>query len=387
MLLALALGALADLGAYSGNYEVAPGDVIAIAEWEIEPESPHVLFYTRLESGRVGVLTESGPDVFTLASGLMAGAPESTIRFTRSGERVTGLALERAGQAPQRAARSADRREELHFGAGDAQLGATLLLPPGKGPFPAVVLVPAGGLGRNSTATFANFFLSEGFAALACDGRRTGTAGGFERAAADAIAAVELLRLRADIDRAHVGLWGHSRGGWLSLLAASKSDSVAFVIDHSGMLVPALAAGALPPGRGGHGRRRRAGGCRGRAGIRDAAHAGRTHGRGLGGARGPRCAPARSRPGSSSSTGRIRSRSCARPGATTSASTPCPSPRVFTNPCSRCSAASTARRDRVGRQPRERAARRREAEHRVLPDRRPRLPGRGHGRPARDPRR
>jgi dienelactone hydrolase len=53
------------------------------------------------------------------------------------------------------------------------------------------------------------------------------------------VAAVEALRQRKHIDRSRVGLWGHSQGGWLALVAASKSASVAFVIDHSGMLVPA----------------------------------------------------------------------------------------------------------------------------------------------------
>lgn len=228
-----------DLGPYIGNYEVGTREVIAIAEWEIDPHSPHVLAFTHFDTGRYGVLTEVGSDEFTLPTGVIAGPPEATIRFVRSGDRVTGFTFARGIDTPQSATRTTGKREDLTIDAGDAKLGATFFLPAGPGPFPAVVIVPAGALGRTAVATFPNFFVGEGFAVLAYDGRRATGAGAFDRYAADAIAAVEHLRRRHEIDGGHVGLWGHSQGGWLSLVAASKSSAIAFVIDHSGMLVPA----------------------------------------------------------------------------------------------------------------------------------------------------
>lgn len=226
-----------DFGLYVGNYRLAPNEVIAIAEWELDPSSPHVLAFTNLTTGRIGVLTEVGSDEYSLREGLLAGAAAAAIHFIRSDGRVTALIYAPLRGQSIRAQRIASRREDLSIGVGDVTLGATLYLPAAHGPFPVIVIVPAGAVGRTAPATFPNFFLAEGFAVLAYD-RRPGSAQ-FTTYAADAVAVVEQLRRRADVDPRNVGLWGHSQGGFVSLLAASQSPAIAFVIDHSGMLVPA----------------------------------------------------------------------------------------------------------------------------------------------------
>ncbi|HKS22979.1 MAG TPA: alpha/beta fold hydrolase [Thermoanaerobaculia bacterium] len=208
----------ADLSVYTANYSLN-GRTIAIAEWEADPSAPHVLAFTDFDSGRFGVLQEVAPDVYSLPEGVMGGREAARIRFTPMALTYNGKTFRRI---PQRTVQTD---------------GGTLWLPAGKGPFPAVVIVPAGHVGRFAAATFPNFFLSQGFAVLAYD-RRSERAP-FETYANDAVAAVEMLRKRRDIDPRRVGLWGHSQGGWLSIIAASKSADVAFVIDHSGMFVPA----------------------------------------------------------------------------------------------------------------------------------------------------
>jgi pimeloyl-ACP methyl ester carboxylesterase len=51
----------------------------------------------------------------------------------------------------------------------------------------------------------------------------------------DALAGVDLLRSRSDIDAAKIGVYGHSQGGWQAPLAAVRSDGkVAFVITAAG---------------------------------------------------------------------------------------------------------------------------------------------------------
>lgn len=206
-------------GHYTGNYALG-SHTLAVAEWEVDPSAPHVLAFTDFTTGRFGVLTGAGPDTFALHEGIMAGPEAARLHFTRD-------ALVMGGQA---AKRLPQRRVELSAG--------TLFLPPGKGPFPAIVLVPAGRLGRTSMATFPNFFLSAGFAVLTYD-RRPERAP-FETYARDAIAATDVLRARSDIDGKRIGLWGHSQGGWLSIVAAALApEKIAFVIDHSGMFVPA----------------------------------------------------------------------------------------------------------------------------------------------------
>lgn len=242
-----------DLAAYAGNYLLGH-QYLAVAEWEIDPQAPHVLAFTDLTSGRVGVLTRIGSDEFSLSAGLMSGPQEARIRFIRKGGEIGGLIITASERLPAKAKRLPSRRIDTTVDSGGASLPATLLLPPGRGPFPAIVIVPAGRAGRMAAATFPNFFLSEGFAVLMYD-RRAENAG-FDTFSADAVAAAELLGKRSDIKREQIGLWGHSQGGWLAIMAASKTPRIAFVIDHSGMFVPAwqqelyrLAAEAMADGR------------------------------------------------------------------------------------------------------------------------------------------
>lgn len=236
-LLSASVAAAPDFTAYAGNYRLAPNEVIAIAEWELDPSSPHVLAFTNLKTGRIGVLTELGVDEFSLREGLLAGAQVATIRFIRSRDRVMALVYAPSVGPSLRAQRVETRWEDVTVNAGDARLGGTLHLPAGRGPFPAIVIVPAGALGRTAAATFPNFFVAEGFAVLVYDRRPASAL--FARYAADAVAAVEHVRQRADVDARKIGLWGHSQGGWLSLVAASQSPAISFVIDHSGMMLPA----------------------------------------------------------------------------------------------------------------------------------------------------
>lgn len=235
--LSASVSAPPDFTAYAGNYRLSANEVIAIAEWELDPSSPHVLAFTNLKTGRIGVLTELGADEFALHEGLLAGPQVAAIHFVRSRDRVIALIYAPSGGRALRAQHVDTRREELSIDAGDVKLGATLYLPDGRGPFPVIVIVPAGAVGRTASATFSNFFVAEGFGVLVY-GRRPGSAH-FTTYAADAVAMVEYLRRRADVDARNIGLWGHSQGGWVSLIAASQSRAISYVIDHSGMLLPA----------------------------------------------------------------------------------------------------------------------------------------------------
>jgi uncharacterized protein len=236
-LLSASIAAPPDFAAYAGNYRLAANEVIAIAEWELDPSSPHVLAFTNLRTGRIGVLTEVGNDEFSLREGLLAGPQVAAIRFVRASDRVIALIYAPSSGPSLRAQRAETRREDVTVDADDVRLRGTLYLPAGHGPFPVIVIVPAGAVGRTAPATFPNFFVAEGFGVLVYD-RRPGSAP-FTTYAADAVAAVAHLRRRADVDARNIGLWGHSQGGWVSLVAASQSPAIAFVIDHSGMLVQA----------------------------------------------------------------------------------------------------------------------------------------------------
>src|SRR3984893_17512272 len=86
--LSASVSATPDFTAYAGNYRLSANEVIAIAEWELDPSSAHVLAFTNLKTGRIGVLTELGADEFALHEGLLAGAQRAAIHFARSRDHV-----------------------------------------------------------------------------------------------------------------------------------------------------------------------------------------------------------------------------------------------------------------------------------------------------------
>lgn len=132
------------------------------------------------------------------------------------------------------------RTEEVVVRSGETALGATLYLPAGRGPHPAVVLIHGSGRAtRENTRFYAEFFASHGVAALAYDKRDVGPIRATELVssddlASDALAGVELLKSRPDIDARRVGLWGGSQGAGIAARAAARSPSVAFVVAVSG---------------------------------------------------------------------------------------------------------------------------------------------------------
>ncbi|HZI64312.1 MAG TPA: alpha/beta hydrolase [Thermoanaerobaculia bacterium] len=136
--------------------------------------------------------------------------------------------------------------QEVRFTSGDVTLAGLLRRPSGTAPHPAVVLLP-GSLATAKEdvrlAAVAAAFTARGFAVLTADSRGTGgSQGDFDRAslellAADAAAAVAMLRQRPDVRAAAVGLWGVSQGAsWVGPLAAQRSTA-AFLVAASGPLL------------------------------------------------------------------------------------------------------------------------------------------------------
>jgi uncharacterized protein len=115
-----------------------------------------------------------------------------------------------------------------------------LLIPPTTGRHPAVVLIHGSSTpSRNDFRFYGDLFVRRGIAALIYDKRPGADPSGASRVdlrdlAKDTLAAVELLKARADIDPKQIGLWGHSEGGWVAPVAAAQSKDIAFVISFSG---------------------------------------------------------------------------------------------------------------------------------------------------------
>ena len=126
---------------------------------------------------------------------------------------------------------------EVSFKNGDVTLSGTLILPVKGGKFPAVVVTHGGTPNeRGGYKSWALNFARRGIAALIYDKRGAGRSTGDTRSASmedladDAVAGVNLLKILPGIDRKKIGVIGHSQGGWIAPLAATRSKDVAFVI-------------------------------------------------------------------------------------------------------------------------------------------------------------
>ena len=137
------------------------------------------------------------------------------------------------------------RQREIRVGV-DA---ATLSLPPGKGPFPAVAMVHGSGpTTRDEFDVFTAWLVLHGVAVLADDKRGTGQSVGvypgdqatpatLELLAGDAQKEVDFLDRLPQVDANRVGLWGDSQGGWISVLAASRDSAINWLVENSGPTV------------------------------------------------------------------------------------------------------------------------------------------------------
>jgi pimeloyl-ACP methyl ester carboxylesterase len=169
---------------------------------------------------------EAGQDALALHLGRAGGAvilgPAVVVRGTPTPEDLD--ALEKAYK-PDRVA------EDVTITAPDGlKLAATLRVPVGKGPFPAVVVVGGSGPQVRGAFRILNARLPPaGIATLEYDKRGSGQSGGppNERLpvlAEDARAMVRFLRGRPEIDPARIAVVGHSQGGMVAARVAGEPD-------------------------------------------------------------------------------------------------------------------------------------------------------------------
>ena len=140
------------------------------------------------------------------------------------------------------------KEEDVKFQNGTITLAGTLTLPATKGPYPAVVLISGSGAQNRDEDIFgfkifrviADHLTRKGIAVLRYDDRGVGGSSAgtpqdtSETYAGDVAAAVQFLKARADIDAKQIGLLGHSEGGIIAPMVATRSQDVAFIILMSG---------------------------------------------------------------------------------------------------------------------------------------------------------
>ncbi len=135
--------------------------------------------------------------------------------------------------------------EEMEFQNGNVHLSGTLYLPSGPKPCPAVIALHSASSGREDLPLYQHLkelLPSLGYAVFIYDRRGSGKSTGkragtdFETLADDGLAAFRMLAADRRINARKIGFWGLSQGGWLSVLAASRSVQVAFAISISAPL-------------------------------------------------------------------------------------------------------------------------------------------------------
>jgi dipeptidyl aminopeptidase/acylaminoacyl peptidase len=137
--------------------------------------------------------------------------------------------------------------EERSFASLGVSLNGTLYIPRAKKPVPAIVVLHSASSPTRDLPLYRHLIEMLpplGIGVFLYDRRGSGKSGGnlatsdYSILADDAIAAQQMLAKDPRIDRRRTGFWGLSQGGWLALLAATRSSLTAFAVSVSAPLTP-----------------------------------------------------------------------------------------------------------------------------------------------------
>lgn len=158
------------------------------------------------------------------------------------------LTLVSQNNRPQEPKEPFDYRSEdivfINYAFDTIQLAGTLTLPKNiKNPPVAILISGSGAQNRNEELmghkpflVIADYLTKNGMAVLRYDDRGVGASkGNFQTAttfdfATDVEAAINYLKSRKDIDTSKIGLIGHSEGGLIAPMVASKNKNIAFIV-------------------------------------------------------------------------------------------------------------------------------------------------------------
>jgi pimeloyl-ACP methyl ester carboxylesterase len=167
-------------------------------------------------------------------------------------KRVDKVSMPRRPQTPKVPFPYREEAVRVENREGKATLAGTLTVPPGKGPFPAAILISGSGsqdrdetiFGHKPFLVLADALTRRGVAVLRVDDRGVGQSTGgvldstSEDMAGDVRAELAFLRSRPEIDPKRIGLIGHSEGGLIAPMVAAKDHEVAFIVLLAGTALP-----------------------------------------------------------------------------------------------------------------------------------------------------
>lgn len=247
---------------YEGLYRFESGRALSII---VSPEYSsgglqffsQTLMLTDFDSGALRGLYPLDVSTFLIGALRVVGAPFSgRIQFVKDDQgNVQGLMwwetpndLLSSPVPGFYASRVPYTSEEITFASADGtKLAGLISLPESNSPLPAFMALHGSEQGTRDNfgnKVTAHYMISHGFAVLNYDKRGVGDSDGvyqeapspsnLQKIAEDAIAGVEYLASRPEIDAKRIGLIGGSQAGWVIPLAASQSDAISHMVILSG---------------------------------------------------------------------------------------------------------------------------------------------------------
>jgi uncharacterized protein len=247
---------------YDGIYRFESGRVLSII---VSPSFSagglqffgRTLMMTDFESGALRALYPIDDTTFLIGALRVVGAPfNGRIQFEKDNQgNVQGLMwwetphdLFSSPVPGFHAQRVPYLTEDVTFTSADGiKLAGRLSLPESNSPAPAFMMLHGSEPGTRDNfgnEVMAHYMISHGLAILNYDKRGVGDSEGtyqesaspsnLQKHAEDAIAGVEYLASRPEIDANRIGLIGFSQAGWVIPLAASQSEAVSHIVVLSG---------------------------------------------------------------------------------------------------------------------------------------------------------
>ena len=156
----------------------------------------------------------------TLSGSFTDGSAQGTFKLTRATLSAAGI-----------------RTRDVTFRDNDITLAGTLVLSRTPVRHPAILFLQGSGPeGRWANHYLAQKFAESGIAALIYDKRGVGQSTGnwktvgFDALAEDAVAGIRFLQSQPEVDSIRIGIYGHSQGGTIAPLIATRAADLAFVI-------------------------------------------------------------------------------------------------------------------------------------------------------------
>jgi uncharacterized protein len=138
------------------------------------------------------------------------------------------------------------KSEDIEYFNSDNSIkyAGTITIPPGKGPFPAAILITGSGqqdrdetmMGHKTFAVIADHLTKQGFIILRVDDRGVGgTTGDAKNAttadfAKDVMVGLDYLKKRPEVNAKKIGMIGHSEGGMIAAMIGAERKDIDFIV-------------------------------------------------------------------------------------------------------------------------------------------------------------